>query len=229
MSERRLSNQRREMLTKYIITFDPFSRTIPDFSKYNIVMVDDNKDMVMGVQTYLALVEHFSVIAVSSPYIARELIDSYRDNRNSDTTALLKERATRNMNGDYDRDALSIADQEAYLTADITLPEDKSLSQIYQEGIIVIVSDAKMGGINGFQLLKYVAQQIPATYRLILSAEPGFVQQRGPEELFEAGALSYIDKGQKDYESVLVKRIKQAFGEETLSRNLSTLVNRCMK
>ncbi|MBI5393105.1 hypothetical protein HZA96_04500 [Candidatus Woesearchaeota archaeon] len=185
-----------------------------DFRTFNVVMVDDNKDMMTAVGTYLRLVEHFSVTTVSSPYIAVELIKSYKRQELAVTLETLAGRASVKMAQDKVDGNIGEDDFDLYGVAEIIIPENKTLAQIYQEGILVIVSDAKMGGIDGFQLLNYAAKEIPATSRLLLSAEPGYIKQKALEELFAAGAIGYISKGMPDYESKLVETIRDIFDKK---------------
>ncbi|MBS3137673.1 hypothetical protein J4232_04525 [Candidatus Woesearchaeota archaeon] len=220
--DRRLDNRVIALMRQQIYVLSPsFYREEPNFSKFNILLVDDSPDIINSLSTYLSVLETFSVAATASPYIAKELIKSYKGDEISITPEALIARAIIEMDESKKKGKLADKDYNLYKKADLLLPEGKVLSQIYHEGIVLIVSDAKMGGINGFQLLDFAAQEIPDTFRLILSAEPGFTQQRNPEELFKACAIGYINKGISDYETTLVAKIKSVFGDEIFARNLS--------
>ncbi|MBI5393104.1 hypothetical protein HZA96_04495 [Candidatus Woesearchaeota archaeon] len=218
----RLDNKVIELMRKSLFVLEPsFHREDPDYSKFNLLLVDDNQSIIDSLSAYLSALENFSVVATASPYIAQELINSYKQDEMI-TTEVLIARALIEMDIHKEKKKLGDQDSRLYQQAGLQLPVGKDLNQVYQEGIVLIVSDAKMGGINGFQLLNYAAQQIPDAFRLILSAEVGYAQQRNPEELFSAEAVGFVNKGQSDYESALVAKIKSVFGQEVLARNLSS-------
>ena len=223
---KRLDNKVIDAMTREEFELEPrLIKRAPDFSKYNLLLVDDDPGIISSVSSYLALVENLSVLATVSPYIARELIDSYKKDEVTATPEMIGARALVAMETAKTSKKLDERDFQSYTRADLQLPNGKELAQIYDEGLVLIISDAKMGGINGFQLLNYASEKIPNTFRLILSAEIGYAQQKNPEELFSAGAVGYINKGMPDYETALVNKIKNVFGQEVLARNLHSFAD----